>query len=162
MGKGNVKWGEGRGNVRSLSVFTPAPHNHISGTGLRLSSLLIALLTLGCLFEESHRCAGHPAHISPCVCANNAQQTLSSFFGQVGFLEHALRAVDVGQVECGAGMARVEDGCEAHTGLEGLHQDAVHFVVDYVAYLAEIDRVDDFVVAVIFVAVEIFGLATMS
>jgi hypothetical protein len=38
----------------------------------------------------------------------------------------------------------------------------VHFVVDDVAGGAEVDRVDYFVVAVVFVAVEIFGLAAVA
>jgi hypothetical protein len=38
----------------------------------------------------------------------------------------------------------------------------VHFVVDDVADLAEVDGVDDLVVAVGFVAVEVFGLASVS
>ena len=50
-------------------------------------------------------------------------------------------------------MAGVEDGGQAHAGLEGLHQDAVHFVVDNMTNLAEIDGIDDFVIAVIFIAV---------
>lgn len=38
----------------------------------------------------------------------------------------------------------------------------MHFVVDDVADLAEVDGVDDLVVAVGFVAVEVFGLASVS
>jgi hypothetical protein len=38
----------------------------------------------------------------------------------------------------------------------------VHFVVDNVTGGAEVDRVDDFVVAVVFVAVEIGGLASVA
>jgi hypothetical protein len=38
----------------------------------------------------------------------------------------------------------------------------VHFVVDDVAGGAEVDGVDDFVVAVVFVAVEVGGLASVA
>ena len=38
----------------------------------------------------------------------------------------------------------------------------MHFVVDYVACLAEIDGVDHFVVAVVFVAIEVFGLSAVA
>lgn len=50
-------------------------------------------------------------------------------------------------------MARVEDGGEADAGGEGTDHDAVHFVVGNVAYLAEVDWINDFVVAIVFVAV---------
>jgi hypothetical protein len=59
-------------------------------------------------------------------------------------------------------MTRIEDGGESHTGLEGLDHDTVHLVVDNVAGGAEINWVDDLVVTVIFIAVEIFGLAAVS
>jgi len=38
----------------------------------------------------------------------------------------------------------------------------VHFVVDNVTGGAEVDRVDDLVVAVVFVAVEVLGLAAVA
>ena len=59
-------------------------------------------------------------------------------------------------------MAGIENGGEAHARLQGLDQDSVHFVVDDVAIGAEVYGVDDFVVAVVFVAVEVFGLATVA
>ena len=59
-------------------------------------------------------------------------------------------------------MAGVEDRGQAHTGGEGHDEDAVHFVIDDVAGLAKVDWVDDLVVAVIFVAVEVFGLAAVT
>ena len=59
-------------------------------------------------------------------------------------------------------MARVEDGGQSDAGLQGGHHDAVHFVVDDVAGGAEVDGVDDFVVAVVFVAVEVGGLAPVA
>lgn len=38
----------------------------------------------------------------------------------------------------------------------------MHLVVNNVTCLAEVDRVDDFVVAVFFIAIEIFSLTTMT
>ena len=87
---------------------------------------------------------------------------MAGFFGEVGLFEDALGGVDVGEVEGGAGVAGVEDGGEADAGLEGADHDAMHFVVDDVAGLAEVDGVDDFVIAVFFVAVEVFGLAAVT
>lgn len=58
-------------------------------------------------------------------------------------------------------MAGVEDSCEANSGLEGTNHDSVHFVVDDVASGAEVDWVDDFVVAIVFIAIKILGLSTV-
>ena len=87
---------------------------------------------------------------------------MASFFGEVGLFEDALGGIDVWKVERGAGMAGVEDCGQADTGLEGLDEDAVHVVVDDVTGNSEVDGVDDFVVAVVFVAVEIGGLSSMT
>ena len=46
--------------------------------------------------------------------------------------------------------------------MEGRDHDAVHFVVDNVAGGAEVDGVDYFIVTVVFVAVEVFGLAAVA
>lgn len=59
-------------------------------------------------------------------------------------------------------MAGVEDGGETDTGREAADHDVVHFVVDNVAVCTEVDGVDDFVVAVFFVAIEIFGLTAVA
>ena len=59
-------------------------------------------------------------------------------------------------------MAGVEDGGKSYAGLEGLHHYAMHFIIDYVAYLTEIDGIDDFIVAIVFVAIEVFRLAAVS
>ena len=94
-------WGRGKGyiwgdSVRRLRILAPTPHNHISRASLGLLGPLITLLALRRLLEESHRRAGHPAHIAPRVRTDNAQKTLTSFLGQIWFFEHALCAVDVG------------------------------------------------------------------
>lgn len=59
-------------------------------------------------------------------------------------------------------MARVEDGGQANTGSERLDDVKVDFVVDDVSCLLEVHRVDDFVVAVFFVAVDVFGLSAVA
>lgn len=38
----------------------------------------------------------------------------------------------------------------------------MHFVVNYVAGISKVDRIDDFVVTVFFISIQIFGLATMT
>lgn len=59
-------------------------------------------------------------------------------------------------------MARVEDGREAHTGQQRPDDDVVDLVVDNVAVVGVVDRIDDLIVAVILVAVKILGLASVS
>ena len=152
-------------NIRigtSLRILTATPHDNIGRTRLRPSCLLQTLIALCSLFEETHGCRSHAADIAAGVGGYEAEEALAGFFGQVGFFEDALGGVDVGEVEGGAGVAGVEDCGQADAGGEGHDEDAVHFVVDDVAGLAEVDGVDDFVVAVIFVAVEIFGLAAVA
>lgn len=59
-------------------------------------------------------------------------------------------------------MAAVKDGSQSHTGLEGLHDGIVNLIVDDVAGLLEVNRVDDLIIAVVFIAVGVFGLPTMA
>ena len=59
-------------------------------------------------------------------------------------------------------MARVEDSGQTHTRNEILDHDEVHLIVDNVTCLAEIDRVDDLVIAVFLVTVEVFCLTTVT
>jgi hypothetical protein len=49
-------------------------------------------------------------------------------------------------------VAGVEDGGQAHTGLEGFYDVVVDLVVDDVASGLVVDGIDYFVVAVVFVA----------
>lgn len=145
-----------------LIILTPRPHDHIRRRRLGRNSPIVRLVARGRLLEEAHDVAGDAAHVAARVRGDDGEETLAGFFGEVGLFEDALRAVDVGQVEGGAGVAGVEDCGEADAGLEGGYHDAVHFVVDDVADLAEVDGVDDLVVAVGFVAVEVFGLASVT
>ena len=50
-------------------------------------------------------------------------------------------------------MAGIENGGQAHAGLEGFDHDDMHIVVDDVSDLSEVDWVDYFIIAIVFVAV---------
>lgn len=168
-------------NLRCLIVLTAAPHNNVSGTGLGPQVLLVDIVAGGRLFEEGHGSGCHSADVSTRVRRDNAKQALASFFRKIGLLEDTFGGVDVREVKRGSRVARIEDSSETHTGLqradpvdvksvkcegfvvlraENVH-DVVHFVVHDVTSLSEIHRIDHFIVAVIFIAVEILGLPTM-
>lgn len=153
--------GDARVGAR-LRVLAAAPHDDVGRRRLGAQVALPRVVARRRLFEEAERRAGHAANVAARVRRHDAEKALPGFFGQVGLLEHALRRVNVGQVESGARVARVEDGREAHAGLQRRHHDAVHLVVDNVSSLAKVDGVNDFVVAVLFVAVQILGLSTVS
>lgn len=59
-------------------------------------------------------------------------------------------------------MARVKDGRQSHARAQRTDQDPMHLVVDNVAGPLEIDRVNHFIVAIVFVSVQVFGLSTMA
>lgn len=59
-------------------------------------------------------------------------------------------------------MARVEDGRQTDTLLERLDHVVVNLIVNDVAVVLKVDRVDNFVVAIVFVAVLVFGLSAVS
>jgi hypothetical protein len=166
VGQGSVDAGEEitkyREYIRSLIILAARPHDHIRGRRLRSNGAVIRLIARRGLLEEAHDIIRDAAHVAARVRRDDTQQALAGLLGEVGLLEDALGRVDVGQVERGAGVARVEDGGQAHAGLQGGHHDAVHLVVDDVAHLPEVDGVDDFVVAVGLVAVEVFRLSAVS
>lgn len=145
-----------------LVILASRPHHHVRGARLGRNGPVVRLVAIRGFLEEAHDVAGHAAHVAARVRGYDGEEALAGFLGEVGLLEDALGGVDVGEVEGGAGVAGVEDGGEADAGLEGGHHDAVHFVVDDVTDLAEVDGVDDLVVAVGFVAVEVFGLASVT
>jgi len=163
-----------------LRILTATPHNDIRRTRLRPQIPLVRILPLCRLLEESHRRARDPAVVARHQSGGDAEEAFAGFFGEVGLFEDALRAVDVGQVEGGAGVAGVEDAGEADAGGEGLDEDAVHFVVDNVPDLAEVEGVDywlnevssslevgsrcshTLIVTVVFVSVEVGRLTTMA
>lgn len=75
-------------------------------------------------------------------------------------------------------MAGVEDGCEAGSWLEGIDpaevsmnwadssisdlHDAVHLIIHNMSGLPKVDRVDDLVISILFVAVQVLRLPAMS
>ena len=119
--------------VRSLSIFAATPHHHICRARLGLLVFLVRLLASGGLLEEAHGRACHAAHVATSIRTNDTKQALTCLLGQVGLFEDPLGAVDVGEIESGAGVAGVEDGCQTDPRLKGLDHDAVHFVVDDVS-----------------------------
>ena len=87
---------------------------------------------------------------------------MSSLLGKVGLLEDTLRRVNVRQIESRSGMARIEDGSQPDTWLQGHDHNPVHLVIDNVTDLSEIDRVDDFIIPIFLIAVQIFSLASVT
>lgn len=59
-------------------------------------------------------------------------------------------------------MAGVENGRKADTRLKRLDDHGVDVIVDNVAFRGVVDGVDDFIVAVLFIAVEVLGLTTVA
>ena len=150
------------GVLRRLRVFAAAPHDDVCRAGLGLLGSFVGVVAAGCLLNEAHGRAGHAAKIAACIRRYDTEETLAGFFGQVGLLENALGGVDIGQIESGAGVARVEDGCQTNTGLQRLDHHTVHLVVDNVAGATEVYGVDNLVVTIFFVAVEVGSLAAVS
>lgn len=116
----------------------------------------------GGLLEESDDVVGNTAEISLAVRGNDAEQALAGLLGQVGLLEDTLRRIDVWQVECRAGMTRIEDGCQPYACLQGGDHDAVHLVICDVPMLPEINWVNDFVISIRLIAVEVLCLPTVA
>jgi hypothetical protein len=120
------------------------------------------ILAARSLLEEAHDVARDTTEVALAVGRDDAEKALAGLLGEIGLLEDALGGVDVGEVEGGSRMARVEDGCKPYSARERPYHDAVHFVVCNVSDLAEIDWVDNLIEAVFFVAVEILGLPAMA
>jgi hypothetical protein len=147
---------------RGLVILAARKHDDVGRRGLGSNGFLMGGVSLSGFLEEPHDVVGDAGQIALAVGRDSVQEPLASLLGKVGLLYDALRRVDVGEVESCARVARVEDGSEAHACLEGPDHDSVHFVVCDMAVLAEIDRIDDFVVAVGLVAVEILCLPSMA
>lgn len=116
----------------------------------------------GGLLEESDDVVGNAAEISLAVRGNDAEQALAGLLGQVGLLEDTLRRIDVWQVECCAGMTRIEDGGQPYACLQGGDHDAVHLVICDVPMLSEINWVNDFVISIRLIAVKVLCLPTVA
>lgn len=148
--------------LRCLVILAARPHDDISRRGTRISGLLVSVVTPICRFGKLEDGAGQAAEVTGGIGLDGIKQTSTSLLGEVGFLQNTLGGVDVWQIHDGSGVAGVEDGRETNTGQQGLHNVEVDLVVDNVAVLLMIDRVDDFVVAVILVAIEIFRLTSVT
>lgn len=59
-------------------------------------------------------------------------------------------------------MTGVEDGSETDTRLKRFDNHSVDVIVDNMTFGGMIDRVDDFIVPVLLIAVEIFSLTTVA
>ena len=104
-------------HIRSLAVLAAAPHDDVRRTRLRPQVLLVHVVAADGFLEQAQRCRRHTADVAARVRGHDAEEALAGFFGEIGLLEETLRGVDVGEVEGGAGVARVEDGGQSHTGL---------------------------------------------
>jgi hypothetical protein len=149
-------------NLRRLIILAPRPQHHIRGgcpgpdrPFIRVVSLVRRL----CEREDGGR---DTEDVATTVRSQGAEKALTGLFGQVRFLEDALCGVYVREIHDGAGVARVEDGGQADARLQGLDDEFVDLVVDDVARASKVDRVDDFVVTVFFVAVAVSSLAAMT
>ena len=150
-----------RGYKPSLVILATRKHDDVGRRRLGRHGASVGILPSGGLLEEAQNIVGHAAEIALAVGGDGTEKTLAGLLGEIGLLEDALGGVDVGKIEGGTRMARVEDGCETHAARQGSHHDAVHLVVGNVSDLSEIDRVDDLVETVFFVAIEVLGLATV-
>ena len=150
------------GICRGLVILATTPHDDISWRSLCAFVGFVAVIALGDLLKQAHSSASHAAKVTTSIAANNAQKTLAGFFCKVGLLEYTLRGVDAWKVQSRARVTRVEDSGQTHTGNEILDHDEVHLIINNVACLAEVDRVDDLVIAVFLVTVDIFCLTTVT
>ena len=150
------------GVLRRLLILGARPHNNIGRRSLGLLVPLVCRVASGCFLEETHSGRSHTAEIAAGIGRDDGEKALASFFGEVGFFENALCGVDVREIEGRARVAGVEDGGQAHTRLKALDHDSVHLIVDDVTDSSEVDRVDDFVIAVLFIAVQIGCLAAVA
>lgn len=147
---------------RCLVVFAAGEHDDVGWRGFRSAGPEVGLFPRSGLLDEAEDVVGNSAKVALAVGRDDVEQTLAGLLGQVGLLEHAVGRVDVGQVQSGARVARVEDGRQPDAGLQGSDHDAVHFVVDDVAILPKVNRIYHLVVAVILVSVKILSLTAMA
>lgn len=149
-------------DLRGLRVLASRPHDNISRRSLGLLRLLVRIITLDGRLCETKHSASQTSHVTTSIGSDGAQQSLTGFLRQVGFLQYTLGRVYVGKIHDSSRMARVKDGCQTHTRLQGSHTSEVNFVVNNMSSSLVIDRIDDLVVAVVFVTVQILGLTTVT
>ena len=148
---------------RRLRVFTTRPHDDVGRGSLGLLvPLCCARVLVDDFFPEGHDAGNHPAHVAAEVAHSCAQQTLAGLGEEVGLFDRSLGGIHIWQIERRARVTRVENRRETASGREGAYHYIVHLVVDDMAGLLEVDGVDDFVVSVVLVAVEVFGLPAVA
>lgn len=145
-----------------LIVFATTPHDDVCRACLGPDIFLVYFVATGCFLEQRHGRVCHAAEIATRIARNDAQKALSGFLGEVGFLEYTLGRVNVGQIQSRTRVARVKNGSQSNTGLQRHDHDPVHLVVNNVPDLSEVYRVDDLIVAVLFIAIQIGRLTTMA
>jgi hypothetical protein len=59
-------------------------------------------------------------------------------------------------------MARVKNGCETDTLHQGLHDTEMNLIIDDGTSFGVVNGVDALVVSVIFIAIQVFDLTTMT
>lgn len=150
------------GILTGLAVLTARPHDDIRRAGLSRLGTLVRLIPLGGFLEEAHGRGHHATHIAARVRRHHPEQALTGLLSQVRLLEHTRGGVDVGKIQRGAGVTRVENRRQAHTGTQRPNHDPVHLIVDNVACNAEIHRVDYFVIAIVLVTIKIGCLTAVA
>lgn len=149
-------------NLRCLVVLASGPHNHIGRRRSGLHGLVVCIISLECSLCETKDSACNPRHVATCIGSQCAQKALASFLGKVGLFQYTLGRVDIWQVHRRGRVARVKNSCQAHTWLQGFDHASVNFVINNMSHLLVINRVNDLVKAIVFVAVEILGLTTVA
>lgn len=143
-----------------VSATTPQDHVRWARFGpLRLLVRLVAVHRDRC---ELLQRAEDAARVAPGVCHAHLEEVLACFFREIRFFERALRGVYIGQIHDRARVTAVENAGHPNTGFQRGHTDGMDLVVNNMSILNVIDRVYDFVVTVVLVAIEIFCLAAMS
>lgn len=149
-------------DLRCLIVLAAGPHNDISWRCPCVLGLLVRVVSHICSFGKAKDRFRNTTQVARGVCGQSAQETLARFFGQVGLLQNTLGRVDVWQIHDRSAVARVKDSCKAHASLKRLDDAEVDLVVDDVSCLLMVDWVDDFVGAIVFIAVNVLGLTAVS
>jgi hypothetical protein len=122
----------------------------------------MSIFATGGLLKEAHDVVGHTAKITLTIGRYNTKQTLTSLLGEVGLLENTLCGIYVRQIQSGARVARVEYSCQSYTSLKWPDHNSMHLIVGNVTDLAEIYRVDDFIVAIRFITIQILCLSAVT
>lgn len=148
--------------LRGLIISASRPHNDVGRRRAHRLCHLGGTVTLVGRLGEAKDGARHAADIAPRVGSQGAEKTLARLLGQVGLLEDAFCGVDVGQVHGRGRVARVENGRQSDAGAEGPDDEGVDLVVDDVTVLLVVDGVHHLVESVVFVTVQVLGLAAVA